>query len=101
MSRTLKLSRRASIKLEKLLTYLESEWSVKVQRDFRQKLDDKLKHLTQFPESHPQSDILKDLHRFVVTKQTTVYYKYDKNNVIIVTLFDTRQNPKRLKKDTK
>ena len=101
MKRTLKLSRRASLKLVKLLDYLESEWSIKVQNDFVLKFDKKLEHLAEFPESHPKSDIIKGLFRFVVTKQTTVYYKYDKKSVIIVTLFDTRQNHKKLKKDTK
>ena len=36
------LSKRASHKLEKLLEYLESEWSLKVKNDFIVKLDKSL-----------------------------------------------------------
>jgi hypothetical protein len=58
------LSKRASKKLEKLLEYLELEWSLKVKNDFIKKLD------------------------------------YDSKNITIVTLFDNRMNPDKLKKET-
>ncbi len=37
--RKIKLSKRASKKLEKLLEYLELEWSLKVKEDFIKKLN--------------------------------------------------------------
>ncbi len=72
MSRNIRLSKRASRNLDKLLGYLEAEWSGKVKLDFIDKLDSGLKHLSQFPESHPKSNLKKDLHRFVLTRQTTI-----------------------------
>ncbi|SMG50205.1 ParE toxin of type II toxin-antitoxin system, parDE [Marivirga sericea] len=99
--REILLSKRASDKLEKLLHYLELEWSLKVKKAFIGKLDTVFAQISKYPDSAPKSDSVKGLHRFVISKQTTMYYKYDSKSVKIVTFFDTRMNPKRLKKDTK
>ncbi len=32
-------------------------------------------------------------------RHSTLYYRYDNSTIYIVTLFDNRQNPKRIKKD--
>ena len=101
MNRKVVLSKRASLKLEELLEYLESEWSVKTKVDFVNKLDKKLNLIKSNPECSPQSNFIKGLRKCVVTKQTTIYYKYDKFKVYIVTLFDNRQDPRRLKKEIK
>ncbi|WKV11822.1 type II toxin-antitoxin system RelE/ParE family toxin [Marivirga harenae] len=99
--REILLSKRASDKLEKLLEYLELEWSLKVKKAFIGKLDTAFAQISKYPDSAPKSDSVKGLHRFVISKQTTMYYKYDSKSIKIVTFFDTRMNPKRLKKDTK
>ena len=39
------LSKRASNRLDKLLEYLEYEWSLKVKDDFIKRLDDSLKQI--------------------------------------------------------
>ena len=43
----------------------------------------------------------KGLFKCIVTKQTTFYYRVlsDKNEIEIITLFDTRQDPEKLRKD--
>jgi hypothetical protein len=33
----------------------------------------------------------------VVAKQTTVFYQIRKDNIVVVSVFDTRQNPKKIK----
>ena len=101
MIRKIKLSRQAEKKLDKLLDYLETEWSVKVKKDFIKKLDKSLDKIKQYPESFSQTDFVKGLHKCVVTKQTTIYYKYNDTETYIVTLFDNRQDPKKLRKEAK
>lgn len=96
----IKLSKRASNKLEKLLVYLELEWSLKVKNDFIKKLDKSLKRVQKFPESCQQTDFMKGLHMLVITKQTSLFYRFDSKNITIVTLFDNRMDPKKLKKET-
>jgi plasmid stabilization system protein ParE len=92
----IKLSKRASNKLEKLLVYLELEWSLKVKNAFIKKLDKSLKRVQKFPESCQQTDFIKGLHMLVITKQTSLFYRFDSKNITIVTLFDNRMDPKKL-----
>ena len=97
--RTIKLSKRASKKLTKLLEYLETEWSYKVKSDFIKKLDNALKQIQKYPKSCKQTNFVKGLHMLVVTKQTSVFYRFDSKKITIVTFFDNRMNPKKLKKE--
>jgi plasmid stabilization system protein ParE len=94
------LSKRASRRLEKLLEYLELEWSLKVKNEFLKKLDKSLKQIQEFPESCQQTSFLKGLHMLVVTKQTSLFYRFDSKAITIVTFFDNRMNPDKLKKET-
>jgi len=94
------LSKRAAKRLEKLLDYLELEWSIKVKNDFIKKLDKSLNQIQKFPESCQQTTFVKGLHKLIVTKQTSLFYRFDSKTITIVTLFDNRMNPDRLKKET-
>ena len=100
MNRTIKLSKRAAKKLDKLLEYLENEWSLKVKQEFVDKLDKSLKLILENPDLFPESSLKKGLHKCVLTKQTTIFYRVDNENINIVTLFDNRQDPKKLDKET-
>ena len=99
MSRNIKLSKRASLKLEKLLFYLENEWSLKDKNNFIAKFDRSLSLLIKNPDSFPKSEIMNGLCKCIITKQTTVYYRFDDENIYIITIFDNRQNPKKLQKE--
>jgi plasmid stabilization system protein ParE len=94
--RKIVLSRRASIRLEKLLDYLETEWSVTVKNEFIEKLDKSLSQIQKFPDSSPYSNVIKGLHKYVITRQTSMYYKYDDKAITIIAFFDNRMNPERL-----
>jgi len=101
MIRKVKLSKRAEKKLGNLLEYLEITWSEKVKKDFIKKLDKSLDNIKKNPDIFSQTDTIKGLHKYIVTKQTTLFYKYDDNAIYIVTLFDNRQDPKKLIIETK
>lgn len=88
-------------KLDTLLAHLEKAWSIKVKREFVQKLDQSLQQIQQFPDSFPESKKIKGLRKCVVTKQTTIFYRFSEATIDVVTIFDNRQNPKSLKKETK
>jgi len=98
MIREIRLSKRAMKRLENLLVYLEEEWSAKVKHDFVRKLDKSLKQIQKLPDSYPESEKIRGLRKCVLSKQTTVFYRYSKTSIDVVTLFDNRQNPKSLKK---
>jgi len=96
MIREIKISRLASKKLDQLFEYLETKWSLKVKKDFIKKLEKSLLLIQKNPEFFQQSTLMKGLYRCVVTKQITIYYKFDEHHIYIVTVFDNRQNPEKL-----
>jgi len=95
------LSKRASNKLNNLLEYLESEWSLKVKKDFVKKLDKSFIQIQKYPKSCPQTDFVQGLHMLVVTKQTSVFYRFNSNSITIITIFDNRMDPNKLKTEIK
>lgn len=101
MNRNVIISKLAERKLNKLFEFLRSEWSIKVKDEFIKKLDNSISLITKQPESFPSSEKEKGLRKCVITKQTTLYYRFDRKNIKIVTIFDTRQHPRKLKKDIK
>ena len=99
MSRTVILSKTAEKKLEKLFEFLLENWNPKVKYDFIKKLDKNIKIIKDKPEIFPQSEKKVGLHKCVITKQTTLFYRHTIEKITIVTIFDTRQNPDKLKKE--
>ncbi len=95
------LSELAENKLLKLSDYIQENWNLKTRDKFIEKLTEKIKQISLQPESCPQSSEFKGLYKCVVTKQTTFYYRISTklNEIEIITIFDTRQNSNKLKKD--
>lgn len=89
----------AEKKLDALLEYLLETWSQKVKKEFVKKLDRSIIIIQASPEIFPQSKKQKGLHKCVVTKQTTIFYRFYSERINILTVFDTRQNPKQLNKE--
>lgn len=99
MSRKVVISKTAERKLDKLFEYLTTEWSIKVKTDFVKKLDSSIEIIKNQPEIFPESRKGKSLRKCVITKQTTLFYRYNSKRINIVTIFDTRQNPNKLDKE--
>jgi plasmid stabilization system protein ParE len=97
------LSELAESKLLQLNDYLLEKWNLKVRNDFIKKFTSKVNQISVQPESCPQSSKYKGLYKCVITKQTTFYYRIIsvKNEIEIITVFDTRQNPNKLEIDVK
>lgn len=94
------LSELAESKLKKLSTYLLENWNHKVKTDFLTKLTTKIDQISIHPESCLKSIELGGIYRCVVTSQTTFFYRIDfeLEEIEIITLFDTRQDPNKLDK---
>jgi plasmid stabilization system protein ParE len=89
-------STRARLKLERLLDYLETEWSLKVKHSFIAKLDLALFQIAKMPESCPMSHKKKGVHKCIVSKQTSLYYRVTTKEIQIIAFFDNRQKPSKL-----
>ena len=98
--RSIILSKRAAKKLNKLLEYLESEWSHNTKKQFVEKFDKSVMQIQKFPNSCLQTELVEGLHMLVITKQTSLLYRFDTESIKIITLFDNRMDPARLKKET-
>ena len=94
------LSPRAKIRLENILDYLINNWSVKTKDNFLSKLDRTISLIQTSPKLFPKSNI-ENIRKAVITKQITLFYIINKDTIEIITLFDTRQNPKKLESEFK
>ena len=89
---------KAKINIINIFDYLELKWNLKVKTKFAFKLNEMIKLIKINPDIFIISEKNKRLRKCVVTKQSTLYYSFDSNQIIIVSLFDTRQDPKKIKK---
>ncbi|MGL2963678.1 type II toxin-antitoxin system RelE/ParE family toxin [Flavobacterium sp. RSB2_4_14] len=89
------LSHNAELKLLLLTDYLKVKWNDKTKDDFLKKLNKKIEMISKFPESCPETKDFREVYKCVVSKQTTFYYRIllEKEEIEIITVFDTRQNP--------
>jgi plasmid stabilization system protein ParE len=97
MAYKIKQSRQFNKDIIALLSYLEKEWGYKVATDFQDFLDGRLLRLSHFPEAGRITAKNTGVRKLVITKQNKLYYKIKGKTVYLLTLFDTRQNPKRNK----
>lgn len=97
MKREIIFSKNAEKSLLSLLEFLELKWSVNVRNQFISNLDESIYLIRKEPSLFPKSQYNKNQYKCVLSKQTTIYYKYNAKAVWILALFDTRQNPKKIK----
>lgn len=72
---TVYLSPVAELKLEKLIEYLKAEWGDKTKSKFLKELKKSISKIENFPESCPKSDLYDGIHKRVVSKLTSFYYR--------------------------
>jgi len=90
-------SDRALADLKNIINYLTENWTQREIQNFARKLDKRLDLISVNPNLFPGTTKRKSVRKSVLTKHTVIYYKIDNDVVTIVTLFDPRQNPKRLR----
>lgn len=87
------LSKRAESSLLELDKYLLDNWSEKVRDKFFKTLDLRIKQIASFPQSCPESAIMPGVYKSVVTKQISLYYRVNIDQVEVIAIIDSRQNP--------
>ena len=83
--------------LEYIIDYLEKFWTSREIRKFAKLLEKQLILIKRNPALYPYSNKSKNIRRSVLIKQITLYYKITDSEVHLVTLFDGRQSPDKLK----
>ncbi len=75
----------------KNIDYLLSEWSEKVAKKFIKEVERTLNLLVKNPKMYPLSDY-EGIRKAVITKQITLYYKIEKDNIILIRFWNSYQN---------
>ena len=87
-------TKRAQKSFDQIVGFLQEEWSLNSAINFVQKTNNFIATLKEHPKIGRPEKVKKDLRSFVLTRQTTVFYRIKNNEVIILLkFFDTRQNP--------
>lgn len=89
-------SEEAVNNLRYIIDYLEHNWTEREVRKFVHKLEKLIDTIKNQPFAFPASKKM-GIRRAVLTRQTAIYYEIFNDTIKIVTLFDTRRNPAKLK----
>jgi plasmid stabilization system protein ParE len=81
-------------KLDKLLAYLQKEWSITIANEFLDKLEEKIKVIKHQPATGTTTAI-ENTRSILISKHNRVYYRIEENKIIIINMVDTRKNPKK------
>lgn len=87
----------ANSNYDSIINYLEKNWSIKEKSVFVKKLEKRIELIKKYPEIFPEYRLSKKTFRSVLTEQITIYYSIENQIIKILTLFDVRQNPEKLK----
>jgi len=91
-------SKTAEKNLNDVLDFIEARWSQKSKKMFMMKFEKAISIIIMNPEIFPKSSINKKYRKCVITKQSSLLYTFSSNEIRIHTIFDTRQDPNKIKK---
>lgn len=82
---------------KKTIEYLEENWTEKELRTLAEGIEEKLVLISQNPNLFQASDNKKNIRRVVIQTYNTLYYRFENEQIEIISFFSNRQNPKRRK----
>jgi len=82
---------------ENILEYLHNEWDEKVANKFIDITDNLIKQISINPRQFPLINRNNKVRKCVITKHNTLFYRDRKEQIDILRIYDSRQNPKNLK----
>jgi len=80
-----------------ILTYLQINWNDKVVQRFIEINDEILEQISINPKQFPLIHKKKKVRKCVLTKHNTIYYRERKEFIDVLRIFDSRQDPKKLR----
>ncbi len=84
--------------LKNILDYLEQRWTERETGSFVELLEHQLMLISNNPWLFPLSDRYSDLRKSVLSFQTTIYYRITGDEIHLISLFDNRQDPEKIRK---
>jgi plasmid stabilization system protein ParE len=95
-TRPLIWSPEAESDLEKILEYLEENWSESVIHNFLKELFEALDWIVDNPEVFMFSINSSNIRKFVLSKHHTIYFEIQEDQIGLLRIFDNRQNPDKI-----
>lgn len=96
MSHIIKWTFRAEADYLVILDYLESNWTKKELLKFTTKTSKAIVQISKTPKAFPASK-KKNVRKCVLVKQVSIYYRIKKKEIELLTFWDNRRRPKKLK----
>jgi plasmid stabilization system protein ParE len=90
-------TKRAEIEFDDIIEYLTKEWTNSVKNNFIVNFYNKLDLISLFPELGISISRKEKIRGMLITEHIRMYYRIRNKKIILITFFDTRQNPKKLK----
>jgi plasmid stabilization system protein ParE len=93
MELEIKWTKRASAGFEETFKYIEHEWGIKSAHRFIHKVNTLLNALKNQPEFGKIEVEEKGIRAFVFSRQNTIFYRVKGNKLVVLKIFDNRQDP--------
>lgn len=90
-------TKRASIKFNKVIQYLETKWGNAVTENFVKQTYSIIDLLAEQPALGTIEIQEKEIRAFLITKHNRIFYRYTSDELVILNFFDTRQHPAKKK----
>lgn len=92
------ISPQAKEDILNIIVYLKEHWGQNVIDEFLQKLETFYRIISLNPRLFGYYNKSRNIRKYAISKQHIIYYRCRKNAIEIITVFDGRQNPVKLKK---
>ena len=98
LMREIIVSKLALFEVKQIADYIGAKFSVNDRIKFLEKFQKTIFMIQVNPEMFPKSEKYSTRYKCVLTKYTTIFYQFDSKRIKITSVFDTRQNPKKINK---
>lgn len=83
--------------LKAIIQYLENTWTDKEVKKFARLLEQRILLLEANPFTFPFVNHPKQIRKVLITKHTSIFYQVVEGNIRLISLFDNRSNPDRIR----
>jgi plasmid stabilization system protein ParE len=97
MARQITWSQLARTDFISILEYLSIEWNPKVVSRFINETDTLIRPISRHPSQFPLINKSLNVRKCVISRQNTIYYRASGSTIEIIRIFDSRQDPDKLK----
>jgi plasmid stabilization system protein ParE len=97
MAKEIKWTKTAERNFAKTVEYLINNWPAKVVTDFVTRTDQILFLLAEHPDLGEMQDAKRSIRGMLLSPHNKLFYRIENNRLIVLKIFDTRQNPLKLR----